>query len=378
MSKQDAADIAATGTQRQGAERNLELDILRVVFAVCVVMRHTFMIQTPNGEVVMHGGYRAVEFFFMVSGFLMAESIERKRAVPAGNQLGKETTSYLLGKIKRIFPYNLIYFILIYSVSQYAAGATMHEFIKRLFYSWHEVSFLYASGVMPGLYNGFAWYLSAMFIAILVIYPLQRAFPDVFRRIAAPLVCIFVYGYFSKTYFSIARSTHWQGFICEGLLRAFAGISCGSICFEAVQFLKGLKWKTTALNKTAFVTLKAGILLVILVLMHRTPKDDLCGEQDFTSVLLIAILVTLVCAGGCQWGNAHQGLSAVLAEYSLSLFLCHRFWVYFVNCFCAGSSAFNMFTVYFWGSFLSAAAGMLAVPRIAGCFIRLFRNALLE
>ena len=54
-----------------------KLDILRFIFAICVLAHHTYLLNTPNKECILFGGYRAVEFFYIVTGFLMANSIVR-------------------------------------------------------------------------------------------------------------------------------------------------------------------------------------------------------------------------------------------------------------------------------------------------------------
>lgn len=78
--------------------RNGKIDFLRFVFSICIVLNHAkiFLPAGPLADRFM--GYSlAVEFFFLVSGYLLMATIEKaekNRALP----LPKETGRFMLRK----------------------------------------------------------------------------------------------------------------------------------------------------------------------------------------------------------------------------------------------------------------------------------------
>ncbi|MBR5278787.1 MAG: hypothetical protein IKU23_05945, partial [Clostridia bacterium] len=76
-------------------KRNGTIDLLKFAFTVMVMLYHT--------GYCFKGGYIAVDFFFIVSGFLMAKSM--KISVNNGVAAGTDTVNFILRKAKGIFPF---------------------------------------------------------------------------------------------------------------------------------------------------------------------------------------------------------------------------------------------------------------------------------
>ena len=73
-------------------QRISEIEILRVVAAIVIMLFHM--------NVLPGGGRLAVEFFAILSGLLMARSVEKKK------ELGiiQSTRSFITGKIQSFYP----------------------------------------------------------------------------------------------------------------------------------------------------------------------------------------------------------------------------------------------------------------------------------
>ena len=79
--------------------RNGEIDVLRFVFSIIIVLHH-FDQTFPIG--MMKDGYIAVEFFFMVTGFLMVHSLHKLEPQPKGaSEIADATWRFVFRKIKR-------------------------------------------------------------------------------------------------------------------------------------------------------------------------------------------------------------------------------------------------------------------------------------
>ncbi len=63
-------------------KKNGKIELLRFVFALTVVIFHLNVDWYNHGLQLMYHGNMGVEFFFLVSGFLMARSIQQRIACP--------------------------------------------------------------------------------------------------------------------------------------------------------------------------------------------------------------------------------------------------------------------------------------------------------
>ena len=76
-------------------KRNGRIDLLRFVFALVIMLHHSRYV-LGDDHAVFIGGSLAVEFFFLVSGYLMAVSAERANQRGPMTRPGAETWSFLL------------------------------------------------------------------------------------------------------------------------------------------------------------------------------------------------------------------------------------------------------------------------------------------
>ena len=91
--------------------RNGSIDLMKFVFTLVIMLFHT--------NKLFGGGYIAVDFFFVVSGYLMAVSMEKRmtRQSQKPVPLGQDTVSFLLHKAGGIFPYYVVVFVLTFILS---------------------------------------------------------------------------------------------------------------------------------------------------------------------------------------------------------------------------------------------------------------------
>ena len=83
-------------------QRNSLIDLFRFLFSVLVVGYHLQM-GLPGGIHFFENGCLAVEFFFLLSGYFLARSIE-KCASKADLKLLPATFGFMKGKISSVFP----------------------------------------------------------------------------------------------------------------------------------------------------------------------------------------------------------------------------------------------------------------------------------
>lgn len=64
-------------------KRNGKIELLRFLFAVIIVLHHSRQLLGDENCLFL-GGSLGVEFFFIVSGYLMMSSIEKRKCVRGG------------------------------------------------------------------------------------------------------------------------------------------------------------------------------------------------------------------------------------------------------------------------------------------------------
>lgn len=228
--------------------KNGKIEFLRFVFCMTVLFYHTLKYTkgVPTcGEGISislfpHGAL-GVEFFFLLTGLLMAKSAYKQSQKPAATtELGTETFSFLLRKIKALWPYHLIAFFAIYVETVVLNKMNLFLAIKLFFRSLPNLFMIHKSGIEFTNLNYVEWYLSAMFIVLIILYPLCRRYYNMFTHVIAPFGVLMIAGYMQHVYGSLCGVSVWTGLCYKSILRAAMEIALGAVCFEVSRYISDL------------------------------------------------------------------------------------------------------------------------------------------
>lgn len=129
----------------------------------------------------MSQGYIAVEFFFILSGYLMYHSYMKENS--------KSILDYTISKIRSFFPKILFAFILF----GFTFDAIIRENPERIV---NDLSLLSGVGILKGSgINSPIWYISALIVGGGMVYAILRKIGDIAVSIIFPLVVLLVYSY---------------------------------------------------------------------------------------------------------------------------------------------------------------------------------------
>ena len=185
-------------------KRNSEIDLLKFLFSVLIMLFHCRKMFTPEGSPLFQSGYTAVEFFFIVSGYLMANSARKYK----GENIAADTFDFMKKKLSSLMPFVFAAFIITFISVEAANKFNIKKLIFKLIGSLQEVLFLKMFGTKSiSYYNGPSWYISAMLIAMLAIFPLLLKYKNKFSYIAAPLAAGVIYACISQNYIKTIVST---------------------------------------------------------------------------------------------------------------------------------------------------------------------------
>ena len=139
-------------------KRNHSLDLLKLFFMLIIVIHHL-----GSWSDYLMNGYICVEFFFMVSGYLVMKKI---------NNNIFSIVDIMKKRLLRLYPHYLLSFIVMFmSVNIYRNGRID---IQQFFSSIPEILLIQNIGVFNGGLNYPCWYLSVMLFSTLIILLLYK------------------------------------------------------------------------------------------------------------------------------------------------------------------------------------------------------------
>ena len=287
---------------------NNSISFWRIIFTLLIIMLHCGFTQ---------GGYIAVEFFFLVSGFLLAKGY-----------YGDKHTSlkqYIKKRIQRLYPMYFVtamVFLVFFSILDFAS----RDFSVRLFFidliektatNWKSVLMLQLFGSGPIDINAPAWYVAALFWVALLYFILMKLLPKkafvVFTAVTsgAVLICCFIF---------IGHLDLWEEktlFISQGVFRAYAEIGLGILIYVIKEKLSEKQIN----SKIAFIVELIGYV-AILVATAFTRHTRL----DYLLLLIMAVCVFLSF-------SEHRGaffrnkIVTTISGYTYGVYMNHSFFV---------------------------------------------------
>ena len=297
-------------------KRNGEIELLRFVFCILVVLFHInknifHQLSFDHYSFALSPkGYIGVEFFLMLSGFFMALGIDKKKsAVP----LGTDTFRFIWKKYFSVFWYHILAFTALF---------TVHTIVNKDFHIGKLLDvipgalLLTRSGIRFFDINGVEWYISAMILVMMAMYPVAKKHFEVYAKAIAPISAILIYGWLIQKYHTLSGTTIWGplGFRC--MWRTAAGLNVGIFMYCCVKALRRYDFSDKE-KKTALIARVLMYLLLCAYTMCRSPN-----KYEIYAVMVIFVALTLSFAFPCEnakWLDSKA--VAYLGRLSLPLYL---------------------------------------------------------
>lgn len=290
---------------------NNSLGIWRIFFTLSIMLYHfssSSSIYTDYPMIKKHW-YISVEFFFILSGYLLMQHIEHNKEESIG--------AYLSKRIYRLYPEYVIAFIVMAFIR--AANQNLNV-IKVIIPNWLELVMLQNIGT--GRYdfvNSPAWYVSTLLIASLILFYMLKEHRKVFLEFIAPIGMIVIFSYLYREYAFLDVYYQTKGFLLNGpVMRALLGMTVGIYVYLI---------STSEPVKRFFEKVRGFCILIEIVffigaLSFATLVED--GEYDYLILILFAI--GILCASQDMYIGKICKIRVIkwLDEISYSAFLCHN------------------------------------------------------
>lgn len=338
---------------KQTKARNGAIDFWKFVFSIMVVQFHSSNL-TKIKTTPFVGAAIAVEFFFLVSGYLMAASISRYREEEI--VVGRDSRRFMLHKIRGLCPEIFIAWGIGYVVQHLAKkNVTPSLLVKDLMTGVWDLFFLRESGLEGFKANPAAWYISAMLLAMLVLVPLFLKNRDLFINVWAPVLAIAALGYLSKNVGDLRGPTDWLGFCYKGWLRAVGELCMGVICWGICQKIKDVRF--TKLAKCLLTLLELGCYFGV-ILWSYSHKGS---QMDFVMLLLFAAGVVVTFSGDSLLSSFfNKPLVYFLGKISFPIYLSHNYWSHALARIYPGQTYAQLYPKYVLAAALTTAVIYLA------------------
>ena len=296
-------------------QRNHMIDLWRFVFSIIILIHHTrFLIGDEN--CLFLGGSLAVEFFFLVSGYLMMASLDRSSSSAS---IALDSFNFIKKKILGFYPELLIAWIISFIATIAFQKETLIESLYRLFTSIGEPFLLYSFGLVYNDVNRSTWYISSMIIAMCIQVPLIKKFPDIMKYIIMPLSCLLLWGGLYASLGTTRNPSVWLGFTYKGNIRAFLEIEMGAILYNIAK--KGRNLNFTNTGKVILTCIEYASYIAVILYMYFFTAT----KRDFFFIILlcIAVLITFSQKGFYINNKSIATILIFLGKFSFPIYLGH-------------------------------------------------------
>ncbi|MDO4818466.1 MAG: acyltransferase [Akkermansia sp.] len=327
--------ITSSGPGVHGChKRNGEIELVRFLAALLILCTHAN--HFPGCPTLCPEGRIAVEFFFVLSGYLLAASASRAASPVNGSQsfLHYETAGFLWHKIKA-FWFELAVACSIGTVIYAFCHWPDSHFImsKCIDTVFGDVLLLKMTGFVANGVNPVAWYLSAMVISCAVLYPLIRKFGVSPAYLTLGLLLMGGIYLADDRNCGFAGVTHWMGFTYKGNLRALSELLVGVSLYPMAMKLSRLN---CALWLKVLLTLFKWACWGGMVIYAAFPVYNRVGVVFVCIAAAILLSFSNIC---CDKSWYQTRMSLWLGRLSLPLYLSHHFYAKNLGFFISGGIA---------------------------------------
>ena len=142
-------------------------------FCMLIIIFHGNVFAANSGEALFSKGSIGVEFFFLVSGFLLAKTaFRRNEQEPNTENLGKETFHFIWKKYLFFLPYVFFAGLLNLILQNVCGNIDLSQNVLSIL----DMLLLRMTGLKVNVIIGQVWYISAMLLSMMILYPLLRKY----------------------------------------------------------------------------------------------------------------------------------------------------------------------------------------------------------
>ena len=301
--------------------RNSSIDLLKFIFSIIIVLLHFGVSHNVN---LFPAGYVAVEGYFMITGYFMMNAVSKSQS----KDIAKDTLKFILRKFSSFFLAFFASVIFSYNVYAFAFNFNFKTYLSNIVLMLSEIFPLQITGMKTLATTGVSWYLSAMMLALIILYPLARKTGNKFTHIICPIAVFMIYGALCFKYGGLSVICEWffDLPIRAGLLRGVAGICAGCILYECVKKIKSLNFSRFGEIFLFFIEIfSAAALVLIMQILHYD------GFDYFSLPFMFILLLCFFSRKSIFSKNFSFDFTEHFSKISFLLYLNHHYWNFVIQ-----------------------------------------------
>lgn len=184
-----------------------------------------------------------------------------------------------------------------------------------------SVLFLQNTGGFEKSFVTIAWYISAMLIAMAILYPICKCFYYSFTSLYAPLFGILIIGTIVHNTGTLGNATEWAVITYKSNFRAVSEVALGTTCFEISRRIE------TKAFSVLYRIILSSVAFICFALTFLYINCDLTRRFDPYILLLICVGITITLSNAGligQKGIMQNFCFYYLGKISLPLYLFHN------------------------------------------------------
>jgi len=221
----------------KAAVKNNSITVWRILFTYMILIFHfdnKYCISTQFD--LAFGWYIAVEFFFIVSGYLLYVNLD-KLSMKCHNGW-----DYFLHRFGKIYPYYFCAFLFSFTFYFITKPVfSLKEMVALLSNDFFEIFALHGIGLNDGwtYVNNSSWYISIMLISGLIIYHCLIKWKDTFCNFVAPIIIIVSFSNLYRNLECIGACVETSGVYTNlPLMRGLADMCLGIFAARLTAYIK--------------------------------------------------------------------------------------------------------------------------------------------
>ena len=287
-------------------QKNNALEFYRLLFTIVIIIHHS---QYFVGKLSwLKNGYICVEFFFILSGYLLYKSFSKEE--------NHSTLNYLRKRIQRLWPE--------YAVAALLAILANAIILKNfnLTKAINELLMVQNTGLFRlGGYNYPCWYIPVMFACGAFIYSILSLWKKQYIRFFAPLIILIGYTYINGLD---------RGLEAFGYTSFFSNMMVRGMCEMSIGVLIGvLVEKDLFTNTNPFACTIIEITSIAFVVIGIT--TDIVADMVTIVAFSVLVAITIVNKGYISSKVLSSGLWNVCGKYTYAAYLNHAMILYILS-----------------------------------------------
>lgn len=299
--------------------RNGEIELWRMIFCLAIFIYH-FSLDYNGSYALFYTGQIGVEFFFLASGLFLARTAEKmNQTKPSCQEVGSETLYQVVRKYISFFPYHVVAFGFGFLLSLYQNHiVTPTGIIRKAIQVLPQFFLIHLNGMFEeSRIVTIEWYLSALLIGCLMLYPVLRMAYEKYVYWIGPVLSLFIMGYMYHTDKTLFGPVAWEGFTCRGVFRGIMVMNLGMLAYELAKKLQARSWKMG--QRIGFTVLN--LLCYFVPIYAMTKKWE--NKEYFTLIFFLFAGITISFAQNVNlYGRyLNHGFFLYLGKLSLPMYL---------------------------------------------------------